>query len=86
MFNISFIFFTALRKLYTFLIRLKIDDEFSSAFVRNEIFQKIQLIPLSDFVAKYRISRNKCPPRNKRPPKTVIFQRGEYIKPMGFDG
>ena len=24
--------------------------------------------------------------RNKRPPKTVIFQRGEYRKPMGFDG
>ena len=24
--------------------------------------------------------------RNKRPPKTVIFQRGEYIKPMAFDG
>ena len=21
-----------------------------------------------------------------RPPKTVIFQRGEYTKPMGFDG
>ena len=26
------------------------------------------------------------PPRNKRPPKTVVFQRGEYMKPMGFDG
>ena len=24
--------------------------------------------------------------RNKGPPKTVIFQRGEYTKPMGFDG
>ena len=24
--------------------------------------------------------------QNKRPPKTVIFQRGEYTKPMGFDG
>ena len=24
--------------------------------------------------------------RNKRPPQTAIFQRGEYIKPMGFDG
>ena len=36
---------------------------------------------------KYRICQNKRPPRNKRPPKTVIFQReGEYIKPMGFDG
>ena len=30
--------------------------------------------------------RSKRPPRNKRPPKTVIFQRGEYTKPMGFDG
>ena len=34
----------------------------------------------------YRICRNKRPSRNKRPPKTVIFQRGEYTKPMGFDG
>ena len=25
-------------------------------------------------------------PRNKRPPKTVMFQRGEYTKPMGCDG
>ena len=24
--------------------------------------------------------------RNKRPPKTVIFHRGEYTKPMDFDG
>ena len=24
--------------------------------------------------------------RNKRPPKTVIFQRGEYTKPMAFNG
>ena len=24
--------------------------------------------------------------RNNRPPKTVIFQRGEYTKPMAFDG
>ena len=34
----------------------------------------------------YRIYPNKRPPRNKRPPKTVIFQRGEYTKPKGFDG
>ena len=34
----------------------------------------------------YRICRNKRPPRNKYPPNTVIFQRGEYTKPMGFDG
>ena len=32
----------------------------------------------------YRICRNIRPPRNKRPPKTVIFQRGEYTKPMGL--
>ena len=25
-------------------------------------------------------------PQNKRPPKIVIFQRGEYTKPMGADG
>ena len=29
-------------------------------------------------ICKYRICRN------KPPPKTVIFQRGEYTKPMGF--
>ena len=34
----------------------------------------------------HRICRNKRPPRNNRPPKTVIFQRGEYTKPMAFDG
>ena len=34
----------------------------------------------------HRICRNKRPPRNKRSPKTVIFQRGEYTKPMAFDG
>ena len=33
-----------------------------------------------------RICRNKRPSRNKRPPKTVIFQRGEYTEPTGFDG
>ena len=37
-------------------------------------------------VSIYRICRNKRPPRNKRPSKTVIFQRGEYTKPMDFDG
>ena len=31
------------------------------------------------------ICRNKRPLRNKRPPKTVIFQRGEYKKPMASD-
>ena len=32
-------------------------------------------------------AENKRPPRNKRPPKTVIFQGGgEYTKPMGLDG
>ena len=35
---------------------------------------------------QYRICRNKRPPRNRHPPKTVIFQRGEYTKPMAFDG
>ena len=34
----------------------------------------------------HRICRNKRSPRSKRPPKTVIFPRGEYIKPMTFDG
>ena len=33
---------------------------------------------------EHRICRNKRSNRNKRPPKTVIFQRGEYTKPMGF--
>ena len=37
-------------------------------------------------IYKYPICRNKRPPRNKRSPKTVIFQRGEYIKPMNFNG
>ena len=36
-------------------------------------------------MTKYRIFQNKPSPQNKRPPKTVIFQRGEYTKPMGFD-
>ena len=35
---------------------------------------------------KYRVCRDKRPPRYKRPPKTVIFQRGDYTKPMAFDG
>ena len=34
----------------------------------------------------YRICWNKRPPRNRRPPKPEIFQRGEYTKPMDFDG
>ena len=34
----------------------------------------------------YRICRNKRPTQNKRPPKKVIFQGGEYTKPMGCDG
>ena len=34
----------------------------------------------------YRIGRNKRSPQNKRPPKTVVFPRGEYTKPMAFDG
>ena len=44
------------------------------------------------FFEQYRICRNKRTPRNKRPPqnkhslKTVLFQRGEYTKPMAFDG
>ena len=33
-----------------------------------------------------RICRNKRPSRHKHLPKTVIFQRGEYTKPMSFDG
>ena len=35
---------------------------------------------------EYRVCRNKRSPWNKCPPKRVIFQRGEYMKPMGFDG
>ena len=38
------------------------------------------------FYWRYRICRNKRPIRNKRSQKTVIFQRGEYTKPMGCDG
>ena len=34
----------------------------------------------------YPIYRNKRPPQNNRPPKTVIFQRGEYTKPMVLGG
>ena len=37
-----------------------------------------------DMLCMYRICRNKRPSRHKRLPKTVIFQRGEYTKPMGF--
>ena len=33
---------------------------------------------------RYRFCWHKRPPWNKRPPKTVIFQRGEYTKPMRF--
>ena len=45
------------------------------------------LIPAEESVIlRYRICRNKRPLRYKRPPKTVIFQRGEYTKPMAFDG
>ena len=34
----------------------------------------------------YRIRQNKRPPRNKHPPKTLIFPRGEYMKTMAFNG
>ena len=44
------------------------------------------LFPGTYFGDRYRVYRNKRPPQNKRPPKTVILQRGEYTKPMGFDG
>ena len=50
------------------------------------IFCILQTLPAVCCNQEYRICRNKCPPRIKRPPKTVIFQRGEYTKPMGFDG
>ena len=37
-------------------------------------------------LSTYRICRNTRPLRNNQPPKTVVFQRGEYTKPVAFDG
>ena len=55
-------------------------------FLRPEYNVLGHLLRNKLFKTEYRICRNKRPLRNKRPPKTVIFQRGEYMKPMGFDG
>ena len=44
------------------------------------------ILLIYNYNMEYRICRNKRPPQNRRPPKTVIFQRGKYTKPMGFDG
>ena len=48
-----------------------------------------RLLSIKNFLAyfptlPYCLCRNKRPSHNKHPPKTVIFQRGEYTKPMGF--
>ena len=49
----------------------------------NTLFSTYLPFQLKDF-ALYEINAPP-PPWNKRPPKTVIFQRGEYTKPMSFD-
>ena len=70
--------------------RLKLHDVMEGCMISIQVLIKVRVpywtifitIPgnVKHFIFKY------CFCRNKRPPKTVIFQRGEYTKPMAFDG
>ena len=56
-----------------------IDESSTSSGTMTTVY-----LPAWNPINMYLIRQNKRPSRNKRPPKTVIFQRGEYTKPKGF--
>ena len=69
------------------LYQLRINDSVICArTIQVPLMEPLLLFLSTSSLPSHRICRTKRPPRNKRPPKTVIFQRGEYTKPMSFHG
>ena len=69
------------------LYQLRINDSVICArTIQVPLMEPLLLFLSTSTLSSHRKCRYKRLPQNKRPPKTVIFQRGEYTKPMEFGG